>query len=118
MKQNKLSEQTAVNLGFGGLFNGFGEMMGESEEEFNKRGVKNDKEFNFTLDTAYASDTGYFETAIITDKYNDGNWVILDECKTRKQAVKMHTKWLKFFKKGFPETIKDIHLDESFDLLT
>jgi len=113
MKQNKLSPQTNIDLGLGGLglgglLSGFGGMAFER--------VANSKEKNFTLDTSLAGDTGYFETAIETERYNNGAWVILDECETKEQAVKMHEKWLKLFKKNFPKKLRDIHSEEIYTL--
>ncbi len=111
-----MSTKDVFDLGFGGLLTGFGGMAYESESEHKQRKVANTKTKFGVIDTAYAPDTGFYETGICDTRYReDGEWIIVDECKTRVQAERMHSKWVKILNaKVLPEEIEDVHTDEIY----
>lgn len=68
---------------------------------------------NWVVDTCFASDTGYYETGILYEGFNNGNWIIVDEYESRKQSAIGHKKWIKHLKQN-PEELTDIHIDETY----
>lgn len=73
----------------------------------------NTKNKNFTVDTVLAPDTGYWETGIQCENFNDGDWVIVEEYESGKMAQIGHKKWVEFMKTN-PKKLTDIHIDEDF----
>lgn len=113
MKGKNISGKDAFDLGFGGLGNGFGGMMFESETENKDRKVLNTKVKNWCVDTCYTPDTGLFETGIESPNFNNGAWVIVDEYETKAEAIKRHKEWIKFMKTN-PKKLTDIHSEKSY----
>jgi hypothetical protein len=116
INQTKLTEKNIFDLGIGGLSSGFGGML--FNDSYKERCVANTKTKDFTVDTAYTPDTGYFETGIIDTRFRpDGCWIIVDECETKGKAKKMHNKWVKILSsKVLPDEIEDIHSSEVYKL--
>lgn len=93
-----------------GLF-GYMDMIGNYEE----RVVKNDKCADFTLDTARVTDRNWiYETAVAHSGFNNGDWIILDGCMSKEQAVEMHDKWLNKLQNEDITELTDYYTDEVF----
>jgi hypothetical protein len=62
------------------------------------------------VDTCSVNDSSRpFETGIASPFYNKGEWVIVEEYDTKKQAQVGHDKWVKIMTtQPLPETIKDV----------
>ncbi len=114
MKGKKLSGHDAFDLGFGGLMTGFGGMLGETEEQNKARRPFNKEMSNCVVDTAFAPDTGFWETGIQSETINDGQWVIVDQYPQKKAAEVGHKKWIKYMKTK-PKTLYDVFLDEELE---
>lgn len=111
MKGKKISnyEFDIFNLMGGMTSNIFG-----AEDRRKNALTKETKEF--TVDTCLAGDTGCWETGICSDKFNHGEWVIVDEYETRKKAKVGHEKWIKHMKTN-PKELTDIHIDKTYKLI-
>jgi hypothetical protein len=121
MKKNKkLTKKTLEDLTIGGLKNGFGGIMTESREDYKNRKVGRYGEIkdDLVIDTCFTFDTGYFETGIIDKRYKkDGEWLIVEEYKTKKEAISGHEEWVKLLTgKKLPKEITDIHADIIYKL--
>ena len=113
VKQHNLSGKDAFDLGIGGLLAGFGGMMGAND--YGERKVARYDGKKFTVDTAYASDTGFYETGIKDNRFReDGEWIIVDECEKKGEAKKMHQKWVSILRGKLPDEISDIHSEEVY----
>lgn len=111
MKGKNISGKKAFDLGIGGIMTGFGGML--FNKDYDERVVANTKGKDFTVDTSFVSDTGCFETGIESAKFNNGDWVIVDEYKTKAEAKRKHLAWVKFMKTN-PKKLKSIHTDEIY----
>lgn len=61
------------------------------------------------IDTCYASDTEKYETAVCDPKYNDNDWVIVEEYETKEKAKEGHNRWVKKMTgKKLPPKLKDV----------
>ena len=95
---------------FNELF-GYMDMIGNYEE----RVVKNDKCADFTLDTARVTDRNWiYETAVAHSRFNNGDWIILDGCGSKEEAVEMHNKWLNKLQNEDITELTDYYTDEVF----
>lgn len=113
MKGKKITDKTILELGLGGLSTGFGGILTDPIQSYEKRVVINTVGKNFVVDTAFTPDTGLFETGISYDKLNNGRWIIVDEYETKEKAKITHEKWVEYMQKN-PTTLTDIHLDKTF----
>lgn len=107
MKKN-LSGRNYIDLGLGGLLTGFSGMAYGGYEERKVARYGNDGD-GLIIDTAFTNDTGYFETGVIDERY-DNNWIIVEEYKDKHTAEKGHNKWVKLLKsKKVPKYLTDVH---------
>lgn len=68
---------------------------------------KNDS--GLIIDTCFTSDTGGYETGVVHPKYNGGEWVIVEEYRTKEEAQTGHDKWVKkMTQKKLPKKLKDV----------
>ena len=66
------------------------------------------------IDTCIAFDTGYWETGIDDSRY-DNSWIIVEEYDSEELAKLGHDSWVgKLTSDNPPETLKDVHTDETF----
>ena len=86
-------------------------MIFESEAENKARRPFNTKGKDWVVDTAYTSDTGYFETGIKSERLNSETWIIVEQYENKKEAEKGHRKWVKYIKTN-PKRLYDIFKDE------
>ena len=65
------------------------------------------EEGDLTIDTCKVTDDKNFpyETAVSHPYYNNGEWVVAEQYKTKEEAQEGHNKWIKIFKAGFPNAI-------------
>lgn len=67
---------------------------------YDKRKVENTERDNFTLDTAKVYDRDWsYETAVKHKNFYGNNWIVLEGCDTKEEAVAMHNKWLEILDK-------------------
>ena len=87
-------------------FFGYDDMIGNYEQ----RKVANHKDDNVTVDTVRITDSDHnFETAVLSDEYKSGKWIVLEEYDTIEQAKVGHDKWVKIMTtEPLPETITDV----------
>jgi hypothetical protein len=68
------------------------------------------------IDTCHASDTGFWETAIGDDRYDD-SLIIVEEYADEEAARKGHKKWItKMTTKELPKSLKSIQTGEKYKL--
>lgn len=87
------------------MFNFFNDL-----ENYKDRVVKNTNLDDGTVvDTCAMSDSesNSYETGIASPFYNDGDWIIVEEYKTKKKAAVGHSKWIAFIRAN-PDTLVDI----------
>jgi hypothetical protein len=114
MKQTKLTtkslEELVLNPGWLTMLSNYTE---RKLARFGKDGE------NLLVDTAFATDTRLFETGIVDIRYRvDGEFIIVDECKTKPEAKKIHKKWVVALTGlNLPKEIKDIHSDDVYKLI-
>ena len=77
-------------------------------DDYEDRKVYNTINGDYEIDTVYANDTGLYETAI---KFKDNNWIIVEEYKTKKQALVGHKKWVNEMDKK-PKSVYSVQLCE------
>jgi len=85
-----------------------------------ERKVKNFKgKEGLVVDTASVGDTSHpFETGITHPLYNDGEWIIVEEYDSKKDAKKGHGKWVGIMTaKKLPNKIEDVSTAEVSILL-
>lgn len=111
LKGVNLSGKDAFDLGIGGLATGFGGMLFTNNRE--QRKVDNTELSNCVVDTAFAPDTGYFETGI---EPTGMHWIIVEEYETKEDAQIGHNKWVKYMKTK-PKRLYSIQYDEWENLL-
>jgi hypothetical protein len=77
---------------------------------YEQRKVANFTKDGIAVDTAAVTDSDkLFETAIRHQKYNHGDWIVVELYNTKKQAEDGHGKWVEFVQqKNLPETLKDV----------
>lgn len=81
-------------------------MMGTYEH----RKVANFKCDEFVVDTAEVYDRRQrYETAIAHKDFNSGEWIILEWSDTKKEARKIHNKWVERFKSNDITEIEDAY---------
>lgn len=115
VEQQKLSKKDSIDLGVGGLMTGFGGLIGESAQQHQDRKTGHYDGEGLIIDTCYAPDTGYYETALSKEGINNGSWIIIEEYYDEKESTEGHNKWVKLFTSNdLPEEIKDIHSGEIF----
>lgn len=69
----------------------------------------------FVVDTCFVDDRDWsFETAVSHEKYNDGNWMIVNGCNIREIAEINHQIWVDYMKKNKPVAIKDFRADITY----
>lgn len=70
---------------------------------YEERKVANTKEELFTLDTAAVTDrTWEYETAVKHQNFNNNQWITLEGCNTKEEAVAMHNRWLALLRMELP----------------
>ena len=90
---------------------GISTMSGNYEE----RAVARDEKEDFTLDTVLVTDRLWtYETAVQHKDFNDNDWIILDGCNDKEEALVIHNKWLEFLKKDDFSCLTDYCTDEDF----
>ena len=68
--------------------------------DYDKRKVERTERDNFTLDTARVYDRDWsYETAVKHKNFYGNNWIVLEGCDTKEEAVAMHNKWLEILDK-------------------
>ena len=78
------------------------------EPEFRKD-VYNDVIGDITIDTAKAFDTRMWETGI-ERKSIEGEWIIVEQYKSKEEAEKKHKKWVELMKSTPKMELEDINL--------
>lgn len=79
-------------------------------KDYDQRKVERTERENFTLDTVMVYDRSWlYETAVRHRDFNNNNWIILDGCDTKDEAIKMHNTWLKFLEDNAFETLTDYY---------
>ena len=70
---------------------------------------------DFTIDTAQVTDMPWlYETAIKCNRYNDGDWIVVDGTGTLENAEYMHKKWISKLETMPTIPLRDIVIDETF----
>ena len=70
---------------------------------YEERKVANTEEELFTLDTAAVTDrTWKYETAVEHKHFNNNQWIILEGCNTKEEAIAMHNRWLALLRMELP----------------
>lgn len=90
---------------------GFSDMM----ENYEERKVDNFEGKNgLNVDTCSVTDSEKdYETGIMHNAYNNGDWIIVELYDTKEQAQKGHKKWVKkMTAKKLPNTLRDISTAE------
>lgn len=83
---------------------------------YEQRVVKNTERNTFTLDTAMVTDRALpYETAVKHKDFNDGQWIVLEQSKTKEDAERTHDKWLAKLDAGV-DSLLDIYTGERFEL--
>ena len=96
-----------------GLF-GFYDMAGTDEQ----RKVANDTIDDVVIDTCAVTDSDQpYETGVQSERYNGGDWVIVEMYDTKELAEQGHARWVETFKKGKPESLADVGTCEIAKLL-
>lgn len=108
MKGKKISDYNPLSLS--GLLMSINRMT--NGEKFRDVAITT-KNSDFTVDTVFAPDTYIWETGISANTFNDGDWIIVDEYKTKKEAKIGHQKWVKYMETN-PKKLIDIHINETF----
>lgn len=117
MKGKKLSTKSSLELGAGGLLNNYKGMAYDYNDRKVARYGENGSDL--IVDTAYTTDTGFFETGVIDTRYTGDSdmWIIVDEYKTKPEAEKTHAKWVKLLTgRKLPFSLEDVHSGEVFKL--
>lgn len=98
------------------LANGFYSMEYDYEER--KVARYDSKKTNIIVSTVFATDTRYYETALIDKECSFGCVHIVSEYKTKQEAKKGHNHWVRLLReKKLPKEIKDIHSGEIIKLI-
>ncbi len=73
---------------------------------------------DLVIDTAFTTDTNFFETGIKDKRYRkDGEWFIVEEYKTKEESIKGHKEWVKLLTgRKLPKGITDIHINKIYYL--
>jgi hypothetical protein len=111
MKGKNISGKDYIDLGIGGLATSFWGMVFNNDYE--NRLVKNTKNKYFEVDTIFAPDTNLFETGIKSPNFYSGNWIIVDQYRTKNEALKKHKEWFKFMKTN-PNELIDIFSNKNY----
>lgn len=62
---------------------------------YDERKVARDEVNDYTIDTVLVTDRSWlYETAIMHEDFNDGDWIIVEGYDTKEDAIKGHKKWL------------------------
>lgn len=77
-------------------------------DDYEDRKVDNTINGDYEIDTAYANDTGLYETGI---NFKKNHWIIVEEYKTKKQALVGHKKWVKKMDKK-PKSAYSVQMGE------
>jgi len=108
MKGKKISNYDPFS--FLGILTSLARM--ENGQYFRDTAITTETE-KYTVDTVFSSDTGFWETGIICDGFNDNEWIIVDEYESKKDAEVGHDKRVKYMKKS-PKRLYDVHISETY----
>lgn len=76
---------------------------------YEQRKVDNTTANEVEIDTCSVTDsTQPFETAICSKHYNSGNWIVVEQYDTKKDAQLGHDKWVKTFTESLPKSVEDV----------
>ena len=70
------------------------------------------------IDTCHATDTGYWETGIVDERYeSEDSWVIVEEYIDKDEATKGHGKWVKLMtSKKLPKILNSVQQKDGYKL--
>ena len=76
---------------------------------YNNRRIQRTECPDYIVSTVKAPDTPYYETAIMSPKYNKGSWIIVQEYNTETEAREGHERWLTCMELQ-PIQLYDVHV--------
>lgn len=82
---------------------------------YNHRKVERTERDNFILDTVKVYDRDWlYETAVKHKNFYGNNWIILEGCDTKEEAIEMHNKWLEKMEKNDFNILTDYYDGTSY----
>ena len=89
----------------------------EMEKTYDQRKVDNWKGEGVVIDTVEVVDypESPFETGIKSEKFNSGNWVIVERYLTKEIAESGHKRWVQTVElSGLPDNLTDVNTGEVY----
>lgn len=84
-------------------------------DNYDARVVVNTRRDKFVLDTCVVTDRDFpYETAVKHRDFNGGDWIVLEWSSTKKDAQKVHAKWLEKLDTGV-DSLSDVYTGERFE---